>query len=146
MQFQKVISRSLLFPNLLFRLGGCFNARTIEGRSCGEEARAEDFTFIDHFAQLKVFRMSQHPANRGGEAWDAGSPRSQKPVGLQGSTPPCRARTLVVASFGIKTRQLVYATPVDEEHIELRIGASVQKLPDEGATAALRARLREPAR
>ena len=48
-----------------------------------------------------------------------------------------------VPTFGVKTRQLVYATPVDDDNIELRIGATVQKLADEGATAGILAMLWE---
>lgn len=47
----------------------------------------------------------------------------------------CSIVNVDVKTFGIASRQIVMATPVDDETCELRLAACVKKLPDAGATA-----------
>jgi nitrite reductase/ring-hydroxylating ferredoxin subunit len=49
----------------------------------------------------------------------------------------CSIVEVDVLTFGMRSRQLVLATPVDETHIELRVGAAIRTLPDPAATEGL---------
>jgi 3-ketosteroid 9alpha-monooxygenase subunit A len=53
----------------------------------------------------------------------------------------CSIVNVDVQTFGIASRQIVLATPVDDETCELRLAAQVKKLPDDGATAHMLAML-----
>jgi phenylpropionate dioxygenase-like ring-hydroxylating dioxygenase large terminal subunit len=110
---------------------------------------AENSVDIGHFAAVHGYTdtIITREAETRGPLLTIGlsSKRSLASVGMPGEVSfvydievwglGCSIVHVDVLTFGMKTRQLVYATPIDADTIELRIGASVQKLPDEGATA-----------
>jgi nitrite reductase/ring-hydroxylating ferredoxin subunit len=141
-------------PDVSFEGWSDVKGETIPIRTHVQET-AENSVDVGHFAAVHGYRNTTvtREAEAKGPLLTIGlsSERSLESLGMPGEIAfaydievwglGCSIVNVDVASFGIKTRQLVYATPVDEEHIELRIGASVLKLPDEGATNGMLAML-----
>ncbi|MGZ3422189.1 MAG: Rieske 2Fe-2S domain-containing protein [Polyangiales bacterium] len=112
---------------------------------------AENSVDIGHFAAVHGYRGTEMVREIGtdGALLTIGlkSARSLASVGMEGEVEfvydiavhglGCSVVEVDVATFGVRSRQLVLATPTDEHNIELRVGASLLALADPAATEGL---------
>lgn len=112
---------------------------------------AENSVDLGHFAAVHGYLAVEPvaPVERSGAVLRTAyrARRSLAPQGMEGDVEfefhiqvhglGCSIVDVDVLTFGVTSRQLVLATPVDEARIELRVAAAMEALPDPGATDQL---------